>query len=316
MDIPQRAVRQLDHYQRLHSWLAFPLAVLKKFGEDRAGGLAALIAYYGFFSVFPLLLVFVTIMGFVLQGRPDLQASVVNSAKQQFPALAGYLRVGSISGSGIALVIGLLAALWGGLGVTKAAQDAMNSLWNVPVSSWPNVWRAPLRGLAVLATLGTTVIVSTAASGLRGIGGPLSGLFDVAGTLVPLLLNFALYLVAFQVLTVTRLTWREVLPGAALGAVLWTALQALGAYYTRHQVAHASQLYGTFAVVIGLLAWINLGALMTLYVAEANVVFVRRLWPRSLMGGDLTEADKRALGQEARAVDRLAALAQGDDESC
>lgn len=294
-----------DRFQRRHAWLGFPFAVARKFSDDRAGGLASLIAYYGFFAVFPLLLVFVTILGFVLHGDPNLQSHLLDAAKRQFPSLSGYLQVGSVAGSGWALVVGAALAMWAGLGVMQAAQQALNSVWDVPVTVRPNLWRSRLRGLVLLATLGTATIVSTGASALRGVNGALAPVFDLVGILAPLALNFALYLVAFQVLTVVHLTWRDVLPGSALGAVLWTALQAVGGYYTRHVVAHASHLYGTFAVVIGLLAWIHLGAQLTLYAAEVNVVWVRRLWPRSAIAGDMTDADRRAFLLERAEHDRF-----------
>lgn len=198
--------------------------------------------------------------------------------------------------------------------MTRAAQYAFNSVWDVPILERPNFWRSRLRGLALLATLGTTILVSTAASSLRGVGGPLAIVFDVVGVLAPFLINLGLYLVAFQVLTIVHLTWREVFPGALLGSLAWTGLQLLGGYYTRHQVAHASHLYGTFAVVIGLLAWIHLGAQMTLYAAEVNVVWTRKLWPRALTGEDLTEADVRALTYEAVEHNRLARDEPGPPE--
>lgn len=308
-------IAAFDRFQRRHAWLGFPLAVVKKFSQDRAGGLASLIAYYGFFAVFPLLLVFATILGFVLQGDPHLQSQVADAVNRQFPSLSGLLKVGSIAGSGVALAVGLVLALWAGLGVTQAAQQALNAVWDVPIVDRPNLWRSRLRGLGLLATLGTVTVVSTGASALRGVGGPLSTVFNVVGLLAPIVLNLVVYLVAFEVLTAVHLTWREILPGSVLGALLWTALQTLGGYYTRHVVAHAGQLYGTLAFVIGLLAWIHLGAQLTLYSAEVNVVWARRLWPRSITAGDLTDADRRAFALELAEHDRLReeALPGGDD---
>src|SRR6266542_5843732 len=115
----------IDGYQQRRRWLAFPMAVVKKFGDDRAGNLAALIAYYGFFSLFPLLLVLVAVLGFILRGNATLQESIVNSALAQFPIIGDQIKtnVKALSGSaGVALGIGTLVALWAGLGVTNAAQ--------------------------------------------------------------------------------------------------------------------------------------------------------------------------------------------------
>jgi membrane protein len=301
-----RLVRRIDQYQQRHAWLGFPLAVVKKFGEDQAGSKAALLAYYGFFSLFPLLLVFAAALGFVLHGNVDLQHRVINSVKDNFPAVSSYLKIGSISGSGVALGIGLAGALWAGMGVTNAAQDAMNAIWDVPLSARPNFLKTRLRGLGLLLLLGTFALASTFLSGLGSTSGSFSTVLRIAGIAGSLLLNLLLYGVAFQVLTVKRLTVREILPGAVLGAVLWTVLQTVGGYYVTHQVANATPLYGSFAVVIGLLAWIYLGAQMTLYAAEVNVVLAQHLWPRSLIGPPSTEADRRALELLAHKASRVA----------
>jgi len=301
-----KLIRRVDLFQQRHSWLGFPLAVVKKFGEDQAGKQAALIAYYGFFSLFPLLLVFVTVLGFVLHGDVALQHRVISSVRDNFPYVGRYLKVGAISGSTTALVVGIAGALWAGLGVTNAAQDAMNTVWDVPLSRRPNFWKSRLRGLGLLAMLGTTALVSTFLSGLGSTSGSFSTGLRVLGVLGSLALNLVLYGLAFQVLTVKHLAVREVLPGAVLGAVLWTALQFVGSYYVTHQVANAQPLYGSFAVVIGLLAWIYLGAQLTLYAAEVNVVRAAHLWPRSLTGPPSTDADREALVRLAHEASRLA----------
>jgi membrane protein len=301
-----RVIRRVDGYQRRHAWLAFPLAVVKKFGEDRAGNKAALIAYYGFFSLFPLLLVFVTVLGFVLHGDVALQHRVIDSVKGNFPYVSRYLKVGSISGNGVALGVGLAGALWAGMGVTNAAQDAMNTIWDVPLSARPDFLKTRLRGLGLLLLLGTFALASTFLSGLGATSGSFSAVLRVLGMAGSLALNLVLYAVAFQVLTVKHLAVREILPGAVLGAVLWTVLQVLGGYYVTHQVAQAQPLYGSFAVVIGLLAWIYLGAQLTLYAAEVNVVRALRLWPRSLFGPPSTDADHRALELRAHEASRVA----------
>ncbi|MDA8117303.1 MAG: YihY/virulence factor BrkB family protein [Actinomycetota bacterium] len=298
-ELAGRALAAFDGFQARHKALAFAVAVAKKFGEDRAGSMAALIAYYGFFALFPLLLILVTVLGFVLQGHPALQASILATAKRDFPSFADYLKVGSITGSGLALGTGVIAALWAGLGVAGAAQQAMNTIWEVPREGQPDMWKSRLRSLSLLGTLGTTLVLSTAASALNGIGGTFAPLFTLAGTLAPLILNFALYLFAFRLLTAEPLSWKDIFPGAALGAVAWTLLQWLGGYYTRHVVAHASHVYGTFAVVIGLLAWLHLGAQVTLYAAETNTVLRRHMWPRRLRG---EEAAAGTPGPRAQAI--------------
>jgi len=287
----ERMVRRIDELQRPRTWLAFPFAVFKKFGDDGAGNLGALIAYYGFFSLFPLLLVLVTVLGLVLRGHPALRDSIVNSALGQFPVIGRQIQANSLSVSGVALVIGIVGAVWAGLGVAQAAQYAMNEIWDVPKRDRPNFLASRGRGLAMLAILGVILILSTFLTGLGTAHGtdPFIRILVLIGSLC---VNLVLFLLLFRVLTSRRLTWSDVLPGAITGAVAWTILQGVGNYYVSHTVARARATYGAFAFVIGLLVWIYLGARVTLYAAEINVVRKDRLWPRSLVQPPATPSDE------------------------
>jgi membrane protein len=297
-------VRKVDRFQQRHPTVGFPFAVVKKFGDDRAGNLAALIAYYGFFSLFPLLLVFVTVLGYVLRGHPDLQASVQHSALRQFPVIGQSIKVKALTGSGLALGVGIVTTLWAGLGVTQAGQNAMNEVWDVPLRDRPNFLSSRLRGLLMLAVLGTITVASTFLAGVGTVSGKFGVLLRIVGLIGSLLLNLALYLLSFRILTRKDLSWADVLPGAALGAVLWTALQAVGGLYVAHQVQGAESTYGTFALVIGLLVWISLGAQITLYCAEINVVRKERLWPRSLVQPPSSKEDRQVMTRSAKVEER------------
>jgi YihY family inner membrane protein len=301
----QGAVRRADDVQRGKPFLAFPLAVVKKFGEDRAGQLAALIAYYGFFSLFPLLLAFVTLSGIVFE-ESDTQERLVDAALSQFPVIGDQLRANlqSLPDKGVALALGIAGALWAGLAGIKAAQNAMDHVWDVPMKRQPSFPIALLRAVLMLLTLGVFVLLAgflgSVAAGTEDapIGVRLAG---IAGTLA---LNFLIFLVAYRVLTVEDVSWRDVFIGAVFAGVVWTVLQALGGYVIGHRLESAKETYGFFAVVIGLLTWIYLGAQVTLLGAEMNVVRTRRLWPRALDPERLTEADERALRDHARVEER------------
>src|ERR1700746_3319480 len=129
MNRAEQAVRKLDRVQQRHGWLAFLVAVWKKFSDDQAGNLAALIAYYGFASLFPLLLVFVTVLDIVLHGDPPLRNQVISSTFGQFPGFQTILQkhVGTLSATGPALVIGLILTFLGARGVAGAVQNALNT---------------------------------------------------------------------------------------------------------------------------------------------------------------------------------------------
>src|SRR3954471_21888740 len=157
-------LRRLDAWQRTRSWVGFPFAVVKKFGEDQAGNLAALVAYYAFFSVFPLLLAFATILGFALHGHPDWQRSVEHSAFAQLPLVGSKDQPAPLHGSIVALVVGLGLAMWSGLGVGKTAQTAFNTVYLVPQTDRPNFLTSTLRAAGLVVVGGVGLIVTTVLS--------------------------------------------------------------------------------------------------------------------------------------------------------
>jgi YihY family inner membrane protein len=298
------ALRAVDRFQQRHVLLAFPIGVVKKFGDDEAGKHAALLAYYGFLSLFPLLLVFVTLLGYALANDQELRERVIDALVGQFPVLGIQIEdsITTIQGSGIGLVVGILGTLWGGLGITQSAQDAMNAVWNIPRKDRPNYWFRLARGLGSLLVLVVFVFAATALAQLGRIGSGTGGrLLPFAGSL---LLNLLLLTVLFQVLTGRWVPWRRLLPGAVCGAVAWTALQTLGVFIVDRQLERANLIYGVFAVVIVLLSWMYLSAQLLLYAAELNVVLARRLWPRSLLQPPLTGPDRRVLTALAEAEER------------
>jgi membrane protein len=301
----QGVVRRADDVQRRKPVLAFSLAVLKKFGEDRAGQLAALIAYYGFFSLFPLLLAFVTLSGIVFK-ETDTQERLVDAALSQFPVIGDQLRASlqRLPDKGIALAIGVGGALWAGLAGIKAAQNAMDHVWDVPMKRQPSFPIAVLRAVLMLLSLGIFVMFATFLGGVAAGTEDAPVILRLAGIAGTVVLNVLIFLVAYRVLTVEDVRWRDVFLGAIFAGVVWTVLQALGGYLIGHRLESAKETYGFFAVVIGLLTWIYLGAQVTLLGTEMNVVRARSLWPRALDPDRLMEADERALRDHARVEER------------
>ena len=299
-------LQAIDRFQQRRPGLSFVGAVIKKFSDDGASQLAALIAYYGFFSLFPLLLVFVTVLGFVLQGNASAQESVLHSTLSQFPVIGNQLQsnVHSLKGSGVALAIGLIGSLLAGLGITGATQNAFNQVWYIPHKRRPNFLTWRLRGLGLLVVLGVLFIVSTAAAGY--VAAQTAGAVEVlGGILIALALNLLLFFLAFRAMTSDEVRTRDLIPGVIVGAVLWQILQHVGGYYVDHVVRHAKETSGLFAFVLGLLTWLYLGGQLTLLAAEINVVRARRLWPRSFFSDPLLEADRRALTSAAEVEERI-----------
>jgi membrane protein len=293
----------LDSWQRRHTAAGFPVAVTRKFLDDRASSLAALVTYYAFFSVFPLLLVFVSVLGYVLQDDPSLEDDVVDSTLGRIPVIGTQLhdQVHPLAGSSVALAVGLGTALWAGLGVMLALTRAFDTIWDVPRLEQRGGLAARARGILVLAALALGIVTTTVVTGsaLAGTIGPVAE--NVGALVVSLVLNAAVFTVVFRVLNARALSLREVAPGVALASVGSLLLQSVGGWYVAHAVTRATDTYGAFALVIGLLSWFWLGSNLLLLAAEVNVVLHRRLWPRSLTG-ELAPADRTAMREAAGAA--------------
>lgn len=298
-------VDRVDRFQRRRPWAGLPIAVVWKFVDDEATYLAALITYYGFVSLFPLLLLALTVLGFVLQGDPALQSAVLNSALRNFPVIGDQIgeNVHSLHGSVPALVVGVVVSVYGALGVMVAVQNAFSRMWAVPKAERPALPTTYLRGAIAVVVLGGGVLSATALSALTTVLGGLPPVVAAVTRVVVVVLGIAvnavLILLAFKVLTPRALSVRELAPGAVVAAVAWQVLQTTGAFLVRYQLQGTSASYGVFGIVLGLLAWIYLSALVALFCAEINTVRALHLYPRSLLSAmpddtSVTDADQRA----------------------
>ncbi|OZD78128.1 YihY/virulence factor BrkB family protein [Rhodococcus sp. 05-339-2] len=296
----------MDRLQRRRPVLGYPIAVVYKFVDDQGGYLAALITYYAFVSLFPALLLFSVILGIVLMGNPELQQQILNSALGQIPAVGEELgRPERIGGGTVGLAVGILGSLYGGLGVSVALQNAMNTAWAVPKNLRPDPIRARVRGLGLLSTVGLAVLAITALNVLSAAGyfGPESGLVVfVIGTL----LYVGVFVVAFRLATVRAVSIGQVLPGAVVAGLTWQLLQTFGGVYVKYVAASSTVTNGVFAVVLGLLAFLYVTSVSIVICIEINVVRVDRLFPRSLLAPftddvELTEGDKLTYTGQAEA---------------
>jgi uncharacterized BrkB/YihY/UPF0761 family membrane protein len=297
----------LDRLQRRNRAVGVVVAVVYKYLDDQGGYLAALITYYGFVSLFPLLLLLTTGLGVVLAGRPDLQEQVLHSTLSQFPVIGTQLhQPEGLSGGTVAVVVGIAGALYGGLGVGQAVQNAMDSVWAVPRNKRPNPISSRVRSLLLLLVLGSAAIASTVLSGVGQATKELGAFGRIGVTLATVAINGLICLVAFRVTTARQLSYRQVLPGAIAAAFIWQILQWFGAGYIRHTVKTASATNSVFALVLGLLAFLFLISSTLVLCAEINVVLVERLYPRALLtpftdDTDLTPADRKTYTKKAKA---------------
>lgn len=304
-------VDRVDAFQRRHPAVGFPLAVFYKYFDDQGPYLAAIIAYYGFVAIFPLLLITSSVLGFFLEGNPDLQDRLLESALSSFPIVGTQLgRPEGLSGSTSAVVVGTIAALYGALGLGQATQNALNIAWAIPrnkrlnpfLSRWRSLIMLTLAGLAILAI----TILSGVLSNLTALGLDDGPVLRWGGTAVSVVLTGSVVALLLRYTTARRLTFNSSLPGGMVIAVLWHVLQLGGGLFVDRVIATANEMNGIFALVLGLIALLYVAAIITVLGIEVNVVWARRLFPRALLtpftdAVTLTEADRRAYDSYAKA---------------
>jgi membrane protein len=246
-----------------------------RFKAHRTGRNSALVAHYGFMSVFPLLLVFTTVLGFVLQGNSDIRQRILDSAFNRIPMVGQQLESApeQLKGSVAVLIIGLFTALWAGLRAFNVLQTALDDIAEVPLAERPNLVRTRARSLIGVLLIGGSQVGAALLSGLIAISGVgwLNRVLLLLGTIS---LNIGVLAATYRWLCSRQVPWRHLAPGAIGGGIVFTVLQILGATIVARAISRATPVYGNFASVIGLLTWLSLHALVALGGAELN--FARR----------------------------------------
>jgi membrane protein len=303
-------VARADQLQRRVPVLGFPIAVAKRYGEDHGAWLGSLIAYYGFFSLYPLLVVFVTVATWVLRDRPEALQRVLEALWSRLPFVSDDLsaevqqQVRNLSGQGWVIGVSLVVALWGSVGVVRVLQDTVSSIWGVPRYRRPSFFPKLLRGLAVVVLLGIGVVgTAVVAAVTLAVDLPLLAAFGAA--VANIALAAAIAVGVYHLTIGTSVKTADVLPGALITAVGVYTVTLVGGLYVKHVVARMTGVYGPFASTIGLLAYVSLTVQVFVVATEVSVVRARRLWPRALTS-DRGDADRRAIdltmGREALAA--------------
>jgi YihY family inner membrane protein len=297
----ERVVRAVDRTQQRHTVPGVAFAVIKKYGDDAAGNLATVLSFSGFITLFPLLLLFVTVLGLVLASDPHLRAEILNSTFDKFPLVGTELRnnVHALHRSSlIGLIVSLVLLAYGSLGLAQNGIYAMEQIWNLPGTARLNFVKRAGRSLEFIALLGIGVIVSTFLSAVGTNTSSRPFLLDAGAVLASLIVACLQFVLGYRVLTPTMVKTRSLLPGALVAGVGWTILQSLGTFLVGHTLRNAA-VYGVFAFVIGLVFWLSLVVRLVVYSSELNVVLDRRLWPRSIVQPPLTRADREVLAAQA-----------------
>lgn len=294
----------VDGWQRRTRWAGVPYGVVKKFGDDNANLVVVALAWYGFTAIFPLLLVVVTLFGFI--GAESIGAGIV-ATLHEFPVVGSSFNPASptaLHGSTVGLVVGLIGLLYGAQGVTQTAQEAMATVWNIPQIQRTGFLPRLGRSLAGLLTIGGAFVINAPVTGYA-TGGTHSYAIRIPVLAGLLVINAGLYFASFTLLTAKAIGPRGLIPGAIAGAIAFTALITIGTGLITHQLKNSSATYGAFGTVIGIVAFLLLLAKLSLYAAELNVVLARRLYPRALpLGGEPTDADRLVLSSLVHAERR------------
>ena len=300
-----------DAWQRRRRVVGIPIAVVYKFFDDQCGYLAAALTYYAFVAIFPLMLIGSSVLGFVLQGHPHLQQQILTSALAQFPIVGDQLgRPEGLHGSVSGVVIGVVTAMYGIIGLGQGAHNAINVCWAIPRNSRLNPIVSRLRSLVWIAGAGLALVlialVSSLGSHLEILGRDLTSEVHWLGLLLSVLVNTFVLALMMRLSTPQGDRLRDVLPGAGLIAVLWQLLQLLGAVYVEHVLKKASEMNAIFALVLGLVAFVYVAAVLALLGLEVHVVLTKRLYPRALLtpfidAVQLTDADRRVYRESAQA---------------
>jgi uncharacterized BrkB/YihY/UPF0761 family membrane protein len=313
----RKVMGAVDDWQRRTRWAGVLYGVMKKFGNDNANLQVVALAWYGFTAIFPLLLVVVTLLGFI--GAQSLGEGFIRTL-HEFPVVGSSFNPasdGALHGSTLGLVIGLIGLLYGAQGVTQTAQQAMATVWNVPQYQRTGFLPRLGRSLAGLIIIGGAFLINAFVTSYA-TGGTANYAIRIPVLAGLLIVNIGLYFASFTLLTAKAIGPRGLLPGAIAGAVAFTILITVGTGLITHQLKNASTTYGTFGGVIGIVTFLLLLAKLSLYAAELNPVLARRLYPRALpLGGEPTDADRQVLASlahaERRRADQVIGVGFGED---
>jgi membrane protein len=293
MNVLKKTVRTLDVFQQRHHFTAFSYAVIKKYGEDGAGTQAALLTYYGFLSLFPLLLVLTTVTNNIIGNNPHLQDTVIEGITNYFPLLGNQLssHVHGLNRSGLALIVGILFTIYGARGVAEAFRNGVQYIWQVPESKRDKFPKSTIKSLCLLLIGGLGLITASVLAGLASAAG-----HDPVFRVLPILLNMFILFWLFNFLLnfslPSHLPIKQTKVGAAAAAIGLVVLQSLGGFILARELKNLDALYSYFAIALGLMFWIYLQAQILYYAMEIAYVSSHKLWPRSL-GPSPTPVDKQ-----------------------
>lgn len=299
--LAERTVRRFDEWHNEHPVVGYPIAVIRKYADDRGSAFAALLTHYAFLALFPLLVLLLTALDRLGTSDPDLQQRIVDSVVAQLPAIGSRLEEAAspLEMSGVMVVVSIASLLWGATGLYNTSQLVMSQLWNVEGVERPGFLGRLWRSLVLFASLGVGAVAS-ALAWWSGLFAPATVAMQASSLLGIVALNSVLLLVALRVVTPPVVPTRRLVAPAIATGIAWEVLRVAGEWLVTHRLSRLSDLYGIFALVLVTIAWINLVGRMVVLFVEAAVVGADGLWPRRLAQPPLNDADREALDRIVR----------------
>ena len=294
MKILEKIIGIIDSWQRRHPAVAFAYAVIKKYGEDEAGYQAALLTYYGFLSLFPLLLVLTTLVGIIGGHNEAFKNTIIGGLTSYFPMFSSQLsgHIQTIHKSGAPLIIGILFTLYGARGVADAFRSGVNHIWQVPRAKRIGFPLSIIKSLIIISVGGTGFLLASITSGYAASAGH-GLLFRALSVAVNLLILFWLFRLLLNLALPANVPFRQTRSGAAAAAIGLVLLQTTGGFVLSRELKSLDAVYSYFALALGLLFWLYLQAQTTYYAVEIAAVRSLKLYPRGMQVCNFTEADKR-----------------------
>jgi YihY family inner membrane protein len=284
MNIFQKATAKIDAFQQKHPVSAFPIAVAKRYGDDKVGKQAALITYYGFLALFPLLLIFITVIGIIVSGDPVMQDKINHQVFQIFPALGNDLQgnVHTLKGSGIALVLEILILSYGARGLANSLQEAFNHVWHTDKTIGSNFIVDNLRNISMMISVAVGIVVGTVVTYAVAHGIDLGLGTTVLLTLINLAVTILLFLAVFRLGTSSHIKTSSLVLGAIISGIGLLIIQHFGNLIMAHELPRLRGTYGSFALALGMMFWIYLQAQIIMYALVITAVRVQKDWPKKL----------------------------------
>ncbi len=287
---------RINKFQLSHRRIGFVLAILKKYSQDQTGNQTALVTYYGFLALFPLLVAALSITEISILRNANLKSPIIKSLNVYFPLVGHWLQshIHAEKKAGAALVVSLLLIIYGARGVASALQQAMNHIWQVPKSERPSGLKSIIRSFEIIL-LGGLGFIATGFMSAYVTGSAKNIFIKIITAIVSFIITFVFLLLLYKLSLSKSIAYKELIIGSIMATIGLQIIQFIGGFLITHELKHFSSLYGSLALVFVVLFWIYLQVRILLYAAEIDSVISLKLWPRSLINDSLTSADRRAL---------------------